>query len=128
MLRSALKILVPAIALLVVGCRVAPIYEVPQSQLMTSRAVSLSDVERAIRTAGAGLGWQMAPRGPGNLEGVLILREHRAVVDVKFDTKSFSIKYKDSSNLGYNGSTIHPNYNGWVQNLERAIRAQVSTL
>jgi len=31
-------------------------------------------------------------------------------------------------NLNYDGSTIHANYNGWVQNLERAIRAQVSAL
>lgn len=128
MLRNTLKILVPAIALMVVGCRVAPVYEVQQAPVTSPRAASVADVERVIRTAGAGLGWQMTPRGPGSLEGTLILRDHRAVVDIKFDSKTYSIKYKDSSNLGYDGSTIHPNYNGWVQNLERAIRAQLSTL
>ena len=128
MLRSALKILLPAIVLLLVGCRIAPIYEVPQAQLMTSRAVSMVDVERAIRTAGASLGWQMMQRAPGNVEGILILRELRAVVDIKYDTRYYSIKYKDSSGLSYNGTSIHTNYNGWVQNLERAIRAQVSAL
>ena len=128
MLRNALKILVPAIALLVVGCRVAPVYEVQQAPVTSARAASVADVERAIRTAGAGLGWQMVPRGPGNLEGVLTLREHRAVVDIKFDSKTYSIKYKDSSNLGYDGSTIHANYNGWVQRLDQGIRAQLSAL
>jgi hypothetical protein len=128
MLRNALKILVPAIALMVVGCRVAPVYEVQQAPVTSARAASVADVERAIRTAGAGLGWQMVPRGPGNLEGILILREHRAVVDIKFDSKTYSIKYKDSSNLGYDGSTIHSNYNGWVQRLDQGIRAQLSAL
>lgn len=129
MLRSALKVLIPAIALLVVGCRaLVPIYEVQQAPLTTSRALSMAEVERAIRTAGAGLGWQMVERGFGSLEGVLVLREHRAVVDIRYDTNFYSIKYKDSSNLNYDGSTIHPNYNGWVQNLQRAIRAQVSGL
>jgi len=127
-IRSALKVLIPVIALLMVGCRSAPVYEVQQGQLVTSRAVSMADVEKAIKTAGAGLGWQMVQRAPGSLEGILILREHRAVVDIRYDTRSYSIKYKDSSNLNYDGSTIHANYNGWVQNLERAIRAQVSAL
>lgn len=128
-MRSALKVLIPAIALLVVGCRtLVPIYEVQQAPLVASRALSMAEVERAIRTAGAGLGWQMVERGSGNLEGILFLREHRAVVDIRYDTNSYSIRYKDSSNLNYDGSTIHPNYNGWVQNLQRAIRAQVSGL
>ncbi len=128
MLRSALKVLVPAIVLVVAGCRVAPVYEVQQAPVTTARAASVADVERAIRTAGAALGWQMLPRGPGNLEGTLVLRDHRAVVDIKFDSKTYSIKYKDSSNLGYDGSTIHANYNGWVQRLDQTIRAQLSAL
>lgn len=128
MLRSALKILLPAIVLLLIGCRISPIYEVPQAQLVAPRAVSMADVERAIRTAGASMGWQMVQRAPGHLEGTLILREHRAIVDIKYDTRYYSIKYKDSSGLSYDGTSIHTNYNGWVQNLERAIRAQVSAL
>jgi hypothetical protein len=128
MLRNALKILVPAVALILAGCRIAPIYEVQQAPITAARAASAADVERAIRTAGAGLGWQMVPRGPGTIEGVLILRDHRAVVDIRYDTKSYSIKYKDSSNLGYDGANIHPNYNGWVQRLDQGIRAQLSAL
>jgi len=128
MLRKVLKVLVPAVALLLAGCRIAPVYEVQQAPVTSARAASSADVERAIRTAGAALGWQMLPRGPGSIEGVLVLRDHRAVVDIKYDTKSYSIKYKDSSNLGYDGTNIHPNYNGWVQRLDQGIRAQLSTL
>jgi len=52
------------------------------------------------------------------------------VVDIAYDTKAFSITYKDSSNLQYDAakSEIHKNYNGWVQNLENGIRAQLNVL
>ena len=126
---GTLKILIPAIALLVVGCRASTqIYDVQNAPVVASRALSMTEVEQSIRVAGAGLGWQMVPRGAGSIEATLLLRDHRAVVDIKYDAKSYSIKYKDSSNLQYDGSTIHSNYNGWIQNLERAIRGAVSAL
>ena len=128
MLRKTLKILIPAIALLVVGCRIAPVYNVEQSQITASRPLSMSDVEQTIRQAGSSLGWQMVPKGPGSIEGTLLLRDHRAVVDIKYDTKTYSIKYKDSSNLQYDGTSIHSNYNGWVQRLDNTIRARLTGL
>jgi len=128
MLRSTLKVLIPAVALLLVGCRIAPVYDVQQAPIVSPRPVTMADVERAIRVAGASLGWQMVARGPGAMEGTLVLREHRAVVDIKYDTKTYSIKYKDSSNLQYDGASIHKNYNGWVQNLDKAIRSSLGTL
>ena len=47
-----------------------------------------------------------------------------------YSTKAYSIVYKDSQNLDYNGTTktIHRAYNGWVQNLDRGIRTQLSLL
>ena len=42
MLRSALKFLIPAIALLLVGCRIAPVYDVNQAQITASRPVSMA--------------------------------------------------------------------------------------
>ena len=128
MLRKTLRILIPAMALLVVGCRIAPVYDVNQAPVATSRAVSMSEIEQTIRQAGSSLGWQMVPKGPGTIEGTLILRDHRAVVDIKYDTKSYSIKYKDSSNLQYDGTNIHSNYNGWVQRLDNTIRARLTGL
>jgi hypothetical protein len=128
MLRRTLKILIPAVALLLVGCRIAPVYDVQSAPVVTSRPATMADIERSIRAAGAGLGWQMVARGPGAMEGTLVLRDHRAVVDIKYDTKTYSIKYKDSSNLQYDGSSIHKNYNGWVQNLDNAIRASLTGL
>jgi len=128
MLRSTLKVLIPAVALLLVGCTIAPVYDVQQAPIVSSRPAAMADVERSIRVAGASLGWQMVTQGPGAMEATLMLRTHRAVVDIKYDTKTYSIKYKDSSNLQYDGTNIHKNYNGWVQNLDKAIRASLSAL
>jgi len=128
MTRTILKYVIPSVVLLLVGCRVAPVYNVSSAPVVAAKSVTLRDVERAITRAGVGLGWQMMPRQPGKMEGVLVLRSHRAVVDITYDTAAYSIKYKDSSDLEYDGSSIHSNYNGWVQNLDKAIRAQLTAL
>lgn len=108
----------------------APIYNVLSAPIPPNPAATMENIEKAVIRAGLTLGWQIAPKGPGRAEGVLILRKHRAVVDITYDTKSFNINYKDSVNLDYSEKdrTIHSNYNGWIQNLEKGIRAQVTVL
>jgi hypothetical protein len=49
-----------------------------------------------------------------------------AVVDIKYNTKTYSIIYKSSQNLDYDGKNIHSNYNGWIQRLNQAIQSQLS--
>ena len=120
--------LLAAAFVLLAGCRSAPVYDVVASPVATGKPVSMANVESAIIGAGTGLGWQMVPQSPGQIEGVLTLRDHRAVVVVNYDTKSYSIKYKDSTNLNYDGKSIHSNYNGWVQNLDKAIRSNLAVL
>ena len=122
------QLVIPVAVLLLVGCRTGGIYNVQGAPVAGSRVVAMQDVELAIRRAGASLGWQIVPRAPGRLEGILVLRDHRAVVDIAYDTQTYSIQYKDSSNLAYDGTTIHANYKGWVQNLDKAIRTQLSLL
>ena len=114
--------------LLMTGCRSAPLLDVVSAPVTTTKPVSMSNMESAIIGGGTGLGWRMVPQGPGQIEGVLSLRDHRAVVMVNYDTKSYSIKYKDSSNLNYDGKSIHKNYNGWVENLDKAIRSNLAAL
>jgi hypothetical protein len=125
---NAWKLVIPVAALLLAACRTGGIYNVQGAPVAGSRVVAMQDVELAIRRAGVSLGWQIVPRAPGKAEGILVLRDHRAVVDITYDTNTYSIQYKDSSNLGYDGTTIHSNYNGWVQNLDKAIRTQLSVL
>jgi len=107
-----------------------PIYNVQSAAIPPSPAVTMESIEKAIMRAGLTLGWQIAPKAPGQIEGVLVLRTHRAIVDITHDSKAFSITYRDSVNLSYSESdrTIHSNYNGRIRNLEKAIRAQVTVL
>ena len=130
-IRNAAALLVACFALLAVGCRIAPIYDVNGDAITSSKPdLTMNDVSKAIQRAGAALGWQMQPAGPGHMIGTLHLRTHVAVVDITYDTKSYSIKYKDSSNLQYDKDKgeIHKNYNGWIQNLENGIRTQLLNL
>jgi hypothetical protein len=107
-----------------------PIFNVVSAPIPPNPAATLENIEKAIMRAGLTLGWQMAPKGPGRVEGVLNLRRHQAIVDITFDTKSYNITYRDSTNLDYRATdkTIHSNYNGWIQNLDKGIRAQVTVL
>jgi hypothetical protein len=124
---AAFRIVILLIAGLALGaCRAAPLYNVSSATMSTPPTATVEQVAGAIKRAGVGLGWQMIDKGPGEIEGRLKLRSHLAVVSVTFDNKNFSIFYKDSNNLDYDGTRIHKNYNGWIQNLENAILAQAT--
>ena len=107
-----------------------PIYNATAVPIPQAQAPTLDGIEKAIVRAGLQLGWKIAPQGPGKAEGVLAIRTHTAIVDITYDTKSYSIVYKSSVNLSYDErtKTIHSNYNGWIRNLEKAINVQVSVL
>src|SRR5436190_6010581 len=109
-------IAVAVLTLLALGCTTKPIYNVNNAPVATAKQASLADVQAAIQRAGITLGWQMAPTAPGQMVGTLALRGHVAVVDINYTPKNYSITYKDSQNLNADGTNIHNNYNGWVQN------------
>ena len=128
----SLKMLVPAVvalALVLAACRSNPVYNVSGAPVTTStRNYSLGDVRGAILQAGASLGWQMKIVRAGLIVGTLYVREHMAKVEIPYDRNTYSILYRDSNNLDYDGANIHGNYNGWVQNLSNAINARLSVL
>lgn len=122
-------VIVSALILVAAGCGTQPVYNVKDASVVASKAdPSLDEVGRAIQRAGAALGWQMKITKPGLILGTLHLRTHVAVVDVNYSVNSYSIVYKDSTNLNYDGTNIHRNYNGWIQNLDKGIRAQLGLL
>lgn len=63
-----------------------------------------------------------------NMVGTLNLRSHMAQVDIRYTTTSYSITYRDSKDLNYDGSNIHRNYNNWIRNLDQAIKQQLASL
>src|SRR4051794_10880462 len=109
-------IFVATIILLAAGCTgPRPIYNVSDGVISSSKPnATTEEVGKAIIRAGAALGWNMQETAPGQILGTLNLRTHMAAVNVNYDARSYSIRYKDSSNLGYDGTNIHSNYNGWI--------------
>ena len=119
-----------ALLLAVTGCRTpAPVYNVNDIPIAASKAnPALDDVATAIQRAGTSLGWRMDRVQPGLMYGTLRVRSHVAIVSVIFNTTHYTIRYRDSTGLSYDGESIHPNYNSWVKRLDEAIRTQLSAL
>lgn len=120
-------ILISILAVLA-GCKSAPVKNIDSAAIAVSGKYSVTDVKKAIIRAGASLGWSMKSKGKGHLLGTLNLRTHTAVVDITYKKDSYSIKYRNSNNLNYDGVNIHSNYNGWISNLNRNIQIQLNTL
>ena len=120
-------------AMLVAGlgaCVSVPIYNVTDAPVsaVSGKSLAPAQVRQAIITAGSALGWRIVDAGPGRLEGTLTLRGHVAVVEIPYSGKAYSIQYKGGENLQVANGTIHKNYNGWVQNLDRGIRSAIAAL
>lgn len=81
-----------------------------------------SQVQKLIMAAGAERGWIIKPAGAGELEGTLLIRSHVVKVRIPYSTSSYSIQYKDSTNMKYKDGKIHRNYNTWVLNLNGDIQ------
>ena len=127
-INSILMIVLAGVLLVLGGCRSNPVMNVDDAAIVINQNHTERDIKKAIITASQSLGWQMKEQKPGVLEGKLFLRKHVAVIGIHYDKTKYSIKYKDSTNLNYDGVNIHSNYNGWIQNLHRGIQTQLSTL
>lgn len=114
-------------AILLVGCKTAPILNVQDAPVTvaTGQKATMASVESAIIRAGGSLGWVMKIEKPGLIVGTLSLRTHVAVVEIPFSATTYSIIYRSSVNLEQQGGNIHSNYNGWITNLNQAIQRQL---
>ncbi len=112
--------------LTLVGCKNKPVYNVEKAPITKSH--NLEELSKAIKRAGASLGWRMKDEVPGEIVGILNLRKHMAKIKIIYNTENYSINYLDSSELNYDGGSIHSNYNGWIQNLDKNIQAQIDFL
>jgi hypothetical protein len=122
--------LMVVLGLAIISCRVAPVYNVEDAAIVSTSGndLTMDQVKTAIMQAGTALGWTMKPVSDGHIVGTLFVRRHMAKVDINYSTKSYSISYKDSQELQYDGNQIHSNYNGWVQNLQRNIDGRLTAM
>ncbi|HEX4327409.1 MAG TPA: hypothetical protein VH105_11355 [Burkholderiales bacterium] len=116
-------------AVMLGACTSQPIYSVPEQPISTNvKNAGLKDVHLAIVRGATHLGWVLKEQGPNSVLATLDLRTHQAVVEIAYNTKTYSIAYKESSNLNYDGKSIHRNYNGWVHRLQDSINVELNNL
>lgn len=115
-------------AFLLTACATAPLINVETSSLNIPGNVTMEQVEKAIYRGASLRNWSVRKLSPGQLEAKIQVRSHTAVVRILHDTKSFSITYKDSNNLDYDGSSIRRNYNRWILKLRNTIMRETSKL
>ena len=110
-----IKYLLLAVAFVALaGCTSAPIRNVSDAPVVlgSGKAATAEQVRTAIVGAGNGLGWTMTPEASGLVTGRIALRGHTALIDIRYTPTTYSIAYKDSTNLEFKEGQIHKNYNG----------------
>jgi len=120
------------VLIMLVGCRSGSILDIRDAGIPAAvgQSMTMDDVAKGIIAAGSKHGWTMAIQTQGHIVGTLVLRRHTAVVDIFYSTSSYSILYKDSTNLKYDATrkTIHGNYTSWIRNLHDAIQKELGGL
>jgi len=94
-----------------------------QAKGLVRSGLTEAQVGKVIEREAFKLGWIVERKRPGRMVASLKLRSHWAVVDITYDASQYSIHYKESEQLEYNGEKIHRNYNNWILNLQRKINA-----
>jgi hypothetical protein len=120
-------LIVATAILLAAGCTSRPVMNVTAEPVVVTpgKTATSDNVRDAILRAGSSLGWTMRATAPGVVNGQIHLRTHSAVIDVEYTTKSYNIVYRSSTNLDAGNGQIHKNYNGWIENLNHAIRREL---
>ncbi len=112
-----------------VGCRKAtPIYNPTNVELPSHSKRNMAAMTSAIKSACTARGWTASEESRSRIIASHTARGHTAIVNIDYTANSFSISYRDSMNLNYEGATIHKTYNNWVQNLEQEIRIRANNI
>ena len=123
-MKQAIGIL--SLLLVLIGCGTSKVVRgIEGSPIPASKTTD--QVESAIETGAASLGWKITDKKPGVMTADIQVRTHAATVEIKYDKNSYSITHKASTNLNYDPQrgTIHRNFNRWVAKLNQAIQQKL---
>ena len=131
-MRSKVSILsLLALILVLSGCaRTLPVYNVTDAPVesVSGAQVTQAKVGDAIAKAANDKGWLVNRVSDGHIEATIHVRQHAAVVDIRYFATSYDITYKSSDVLLYDGEKIHRNQNKWIKILEQRINKNISSL
>lgn len=115
------RLSLPAATLLALACTV-PVQDVHDEAIVSRAPLTLQAVETAILEAARIRGWETQVVEPSHIVATLRVKEYRVTTDIFFETDRYSIRYRSSTNLDYDGTHIHRSYNRWIRNLNLDIR------
>ena len=100
--------------------RTQPVYNVVDKPVTTGsgRTLSLEEVGDVLAGAARYKRWSVAKVEEGYLRAEIHVRKHFAAIDIRYTPESYSITYRDSEVLRYDGTKIHRNYNKWIKLIE----------
>ncbi len=103
--------------------RTEPVYNIDNATVATGSGAkaTVEQVRTAIVQAAAARQWTLNEVEPGHFVATVHVRSHMAQVDIKYSTNNYSVNYKNSDNLLYDGADIHRNYNKWIKILQTEI-------
>lgn len=111
---------VPLLVIVLAGC--AARLETPRIDFPPR---DVGSVKSAILKALDHRRWLADDKAPGVIIGTLNIRTHQAVIEIDYNDSAYSIRYLDSTNLGYRRrwghAEIHQNYNLWIAYLVKDI-------
>ena len=93
----------------------------------SGKPASVQQIRQALSAGGGPRGWQVNQVGPSQLVATVNVRnKHTVTVDIAVAPGTYSIRYKDSTNMNYDGQQINPHYNKWVQMLSEDARKELA--
>jgi hypothetical protein len=94
----------------------------------SDKPLTTEQVKKVILTAASQRRWTASERDKNRIRLSYSRGKHSAVIDVVYSAKKYSIVYVDSSNLNFEGGSIHPTYNSWVKSLKEGIDLGLKTI
>lgn len=127
MLRNLFLLSILFLVTSIAGCgATSPVVNIQDSEIdLDNRNVSAITVRNAIIRAGHQHGWRMRIIKRGQILATMKREGYMAKTVIRYSPRKYSIKYKDSSNLRYDGNNIHSFYNEWVEQLDDEIKTQL---
>jgi len=107
---------------LTVGCKTRPL-EVYSYPLFAPENATLADAAEAVALGGLRQRWEMTQVAKDRFYATRRFRQHVIMVDLKFNSDTMWIKYKDSLNMSYDGTSIHRAYGREVSYLAGSIQS-----
>lgn len=122
------RVVIAASLILTVAACGQTLMNVKGAKLSAPPSATMDQIAAAIRRAGVEHGWRMEEVSPGKMGAQIHIRNGVATVTIEYDKKAYSINYRSSRLLNYNGVRIHYRYNDEVKALRSAIDKEVARL